>query len=201
MPPGGDASRLVSWTRPDVRRACSRSSSPAVWRRCASATPAASRLRCSTRSRRSRRTGARCWRAAPRARRRSCTTTSGSTTSSSPTTASRSSSTGSWPDAAAARRTSPTCCRAAWRADALRECWDALVAPLPRAPGRRRVSATTTSSECRFHYRQSLLYTVAPGIAMLGQMALAAATRAGSPTRSCCAPSRTPAELDAFATL
>ena len=51
----------------------------------------------------------------------------------------------------------------------LRDCWDMLL---------RRYHARLSAAgvrgygleECRFHYRQSLLYTLAPGIAMLGQM-------------------------------
>ena len=51
----------------------------------------------------------------------------------------------------------------------LRDCWDVLL---------RRYHARLSAAgvrgydlhQCRFHYRQSLLYTLAPGIAMLGQM-------------------------------
>src|SRR5215470_6851962 len=54
-------------------------------------------------------------------------------------------------------------------ADTLRDCCDVLL---------RRYHARLSAAgvrgydlnQCRFHYRQSLLYTLAPGIAMLGQM-------------------------------
>jgi thiamine kinase-like enzyme len=54
---------------------------------------------------------------------------------------------------------------------ALRECWHPLVQRY-----HARLSAGGVRGydldECRFDYRQSLLYTLAPGIAMLGQMQL-----------------------------
>jgi hypothetical protein len=54
--------------------------------------------------------------------------------------------------------------------------------------------------QCRFHYRQSLLYTVAPGIALLGQMALADDER-GLADALVLRTLTHADELDAFATL
>jgi hypothetical protein len=84
--------------------------------------------------------------------------------------------------------------------DALRECWDTLV---------RRYHARLLANgvqdydldECRFHYRQSLLYTVAPGIAMLGQMQLAGGDERGLADTLVLRTLTHAAELDAFATL
>jgi hypothetical protein len=55
-------------------------------------------------------------------------------------------------------------------------------------------------AQCRFHYRQSLLYTVAPGIAMLGQMQLAGDER-GLADALVLRTLTHADELDAFATL
>jgi aminoglycoside phosphotransferase (APT) family kinase protein len=84
--------------------------------------------------------------------------------------------------------------------DALRECWDTLV--------RRYHDRLLTNGvggydleECRFHYRQSLLYTVAPGIAMLGQMQLAGGDERGLADTLVLRTLTHAAELDAFATL
>jgi hypothetical protein len=55
--------------------------------------------------------------------------------------------------------------------DALRESWE----PLLRRYHDGLLAAGVRGydfDQCRHHYRQSLLYTLAPGIAMLGQMAL-----------------------------
>ncbi|MDQ1517416.1 MAG: hypothetical protein QOE80_3246 [Actinomycetota bacterium] len=84
--------------------------------------------------------------------------------------------------------------------DALRECWDVLV---------RRYHARLLAGgvggydldECRFHYRQSLLYTVAPGIAMLGQMQLGGGDARGLADTLILRTLTHAGELDAFATL
>jgi hypothetical protein len=84
--------------------------------------------------------------------------------------------------------------------DALRECWDLLV---------RRYHARLSAAgvvgydleECRFHYRQSLLYTVAPGIAMLGQMQLGGGDTRGLADTLILRTLTHAGELDAFATL
>jgi Ecdysteroid kinase-like family len=84
--------------------------------------------------------------------------------------------------------------------DALRECWDLLV---------RRYHARLQDGgvvgydleECRFHYRQSLLYTVAPGIAMLGQMQLAGGDARGLADTLILRTLTHAGDLDAFATL
>ena len=55
--------------------------------------------------------------------------------------------------------------------------------------------------QCRFHYRQSLLYTVAPGIAMLGQMQLGGGDARGLADTLILRTLTHAAELDAFATL
>ena len=55
--------------------------------------------------------------------------------------------------------------------------------------------------ECRFHYRQSLLYTVAPGIAMLGQMQIAGGDERGLADTLVLRTLTHAGELDAFATL
>jgi aminoglycoside/choline kinase family phosphotransferase len=84
--------------------------------------------------------------------------------------------------------------------DALRECWDSLV----RRYHQRLLAAGVQGygmEECRFHYRQSLLYTVAPGIAMLGQMQLAGGDERGLADTLVLRTLTHAAELDAFATL
>jgi aminoglycoside/choline kinase family phosphotransferase len=84
--------------------------------------------------------------------------------------------------------------------DALRGCWDTLV-------GRYHARLLTNGvqgyelEDCRFHYRQSLLYTVAPGIAMLGQMQLAGGDERGLADSLVLRTLTHAAELDAFATL
>jgi aminoglycoside phosphotransferase (APT) family kinase protein len=84
--------------------------------------------------------------------------------------------------------------------DALRECWDLLVRRY-----HARLSAAGVGGydldECRFHYRQSLLYTVAPGIAMLGQMQLGGGDARGLADTLILRTLTHAAELDAFATL
>jgi hypothetical protein len=55
--------------------------------------------------------------------------------------------------------------------------------------------------ECRFHYRQSLLYTLAPGIAMLGQMQLRGGDARGLADTLVLRTLTHAGELDAFATL
>jgi hypothetical protein len=84
--------------------------------------------------------------------------------------------------------------------DALRECWEALVG---RYHARLLASGVEgyDLDECRFHYRQSLLYTVAPGIAMLGQMQLAGGDERGLADTLVLRTLTHAAELDAFATL
>jgi aminoglycoside phosphotransferase (APT) family kinase protein len=84
--------------------------------------------------------------------------------------------------------------------DTLRECWDVLV---------RRYHARLSAAgvrgysleDCRFHYRQSLLYTVAPGIALLGQMQLQGGDERGLADTLVLRTLTHAAELDAFATL
>ena len=84
--------------------------------------------------------------------------------------------------------------------DALRDAWEPLVA---RYHERLLAGGVTDYDldECRFHYRQSLLYTVAPGIAMLGQMALAGGDERGLADTLVLRTLTHAAELDAFATL
>jgi thiamine kinase-like enzyme len=62
--------------------------------------------------------------------------------------------------------------------DALRDCWAQL---LERYHARLTAAGVRgyDLEVCRFHYRQSLLYTLAPGIAMLGQMQLAGGDERG----------------------
>jgi hypothetical protein len=55
--------------------------------------------------------------------------------------------------------------------------------------------------QCRFHYRQSLLYTLAPGIAMLGQMQLAGGDARGLADTLVLRTLTHAAELDALSTL
>jgi aminoglycoside/choline kinase family phosphotransferase len=84
--------------------------------------------------------------------------------------------------------------------DPLRDCWDLLV-------GRyhARLSAAGVRGygleECRFHYRQSLLYTLAPGIAILGQMQLQGGDDRGLADTLVLRTLTHAADLDAFATL
>jgi len=85
-------------------------------------------------------------------------------------------------------------------ADALRGCWDFLV---------RRYHARLLAGgvqgydleECRFHYRQSLLYTIAPGIALLGQMQLRGGDDRGLADALVQRTLTHASELDAFSTL
>jgi hypothetical protein len=84
--------------------------------------------------------------------------------------------------------------------DALRDCWELLL-------GRyhARLSAAGVRGydldECRFHYRQSVLYTVAPGIAMLGQMQLQGGDARGLADTLVLRTLTHADDLDAFATL
>ena len=84
--------------------------------------------------------------------------------------------------------------------DALRECWDVLV---QRYHDRLLDGGVVgyDLEECRFHYRQSLLYTVAPGIAMLGQMQIAGGDARGLADTLILRTLTQAGELDAFATL
>jgi Ser/Thr protein kinase RdoA (MazF antagonist) len=84
--------------------------------------------------------------------------------------------------------------------DALRDAWEPLVA---RYHSRLLAGGVTgyDLDECCFHYRQSLLYTVAPGIAMLGQMQLAGGDERGLADTLVLRTLTHAAELDAFATL
>jgi hypothetical protein len=82
----------------------------------------------------------------------------------------------------------------------LRECWDELV----QRYHARLLAAGVRGydlEECRFHYRQSLLYTVAPGIAMLGQMQLGGGDDRGLADTLILRTLTHADELDAFATL
>jgi aminoglycoside/choline kinase family phosphotransferase len=84
--------------------------------------------------------------------------------------------------------------------DALRDSWDTLV----RRYHRRLVAAGVGGydlEDCRFHYRQSLLYTVAPGIAMLGQMQLRGGDARGLADTLVLRTLTHAGDLDAFATL
>jgi hypothetical protein len=83
--------------------------------------------------------------------------------------------------------------------DALRQGWDLLV---QRYHARLQAGGVGgyDLEECRFHYRQSLLYTVAPGIAMLGQMQIGGDDRGLADTLILRTLTHA-AELDAFATL
>ena len=84
--------------------------------------------------------------------------------------------------------------------DALRECWDRLV---QRYHARLQDGGVVgyELEECRFHYRQSLLYTVAPGIAMLGQMQIGGGDARGLADTLILRTLTHAGELDAFATL
>src|SRR5215813_2410393 len=83
---------------------------------------------------------------------------------------------------------------------ALRDCWDMLL---------RRYHARLSAAgvrgydlhQCRFHYRQSLLYTLAPGIAMLGQMQLRGGDARGLADTLVLRTLTHASDLDAFATL
>lgn len=84
--------------------------------------------------------------------------------------------------------------------DELRDCWDLLV----RRYHARLLAAGVGGydlEECRFHYRQSLLYTVAPGIAMLGQMQLRGGDARGLADTLILRTLTHAGDLDAFATL
>ena len=84
--------------------------------------------------------------------------------------------------------------------DTLRDCWDVLL---------RRYHARLSDAgvrgygleECRFHYRQSLLYTLAPGIAMLGQMQVRGGDARGLADTLVLRTLTHASDLDAFATL
>jgi len=84
--------------------------------------------------------------------------------------------------------------------DTLRDCWDMLL---------RRYHARLSAAgvrgydlhQCRFHYRQSLLYTLAPGIAMLGQMQLRGGDARGLADTLVLRTLTHASDLDAFATL
>lgn len=84
--------------------------------------------------------------------------------------------------------------------DALRECWERLV---QRYHARLQDGGVIgyDLDECRFHYRQSLLYTVAPGIAMLGQMQIGGGDARGLADTLILRTLTHAGELDAFATL
>ena len=83
----------------------------------------------------------------------------------------------------------------------LRNCWDVLIrryhARLSAAAGVRGYDL----DQCRFHYRQSLLYTLAPGIAMLGQMQLHGGDARGLADTLVLRTLTHASDLDAFATL
>ena len=81
----------------------------------------------------------------------------------------------------------------------MRDSWEELVARYHQRLVERGV-ADYDLEQCRFHYRQSLLYTVAPGIAMLGQMAIAGDER-GLADALVLRTLTHADELDAFATL
>ena len=83
---------------------------------------------------------------------------------------------------------------------ALRDSWDVLL---------RRYHTQLSAAgvrgydlhQCRFHYRQSLLYTLAPGIAMLGQMQLRGGDARGLADTLVLRTLTHASDLDAFATL
>ncbi|MDP9182877.1 MAG: ecdysteroid 22-kinase family protein, partial [Actinomycetota bacterium] len=83
--------------------------------------------------------------------------------------------------------------------DVLREHWEAL---LRHYYDRLQAAGVTDYSweQCLVHYRQSLLYTLAPGVAMLGAMAIAGDER-GLADALVLRTLTHAAELDAFATL
>ncbi|MGH3376371.1 MAG: phosphotransferase, partial [Actinoallomurus sp.] len=84
--------------------------------------------------------------------------------------------------------------------DDLRQCWDVLLCRY-----HARLTAAGVGGydleECRFHYRQSLLYTLAPGIAMLGQMQLQGGDARGLADALVLRTLTHASDLDAFATL
>jgi len=84
--------------------------------------------------------------------------------------------------------------------ETLRECWDQLIRRY-----HARLSATGIRGydldQCRFHYRQSLLYTLAPGIAMLGQMQLHAGDARGLADTLVLRTLTHAGDLESFATL
>jgi hypothetical protein len=84
--------------------------------------------------------------------------------------------------------------------DGLRDCWEQLVQRY-----HARLSAAGVRGygleQCRFHYRQSLLYTLAPGIAMLGQMQLACGDARGLADTFVLRTLTHADDLDAFETL
>jgi aminoglycoside/choline kinase family phosphotransferase len=84
--------------------------------------------------------------------------------------------------------------------ETLRQCWDQLVQRY-----HARLSAAGVRGydldQCRFHYRQSLLYTPAPGIAMLGQMQLRGGDARGLADTLVLRTLTHASDLDAFATL
>jgi len=84
--------------------------------------------------------------------------------------------------------------------DELRESWDML---LRRYHARLSVAGVRGYGleECRFHYRQSLLYTLAPGIAMLGQMQVRGDDARGLADTLVLRTLTHASDLDAFATL
>jgi ecdysteroid kinase len=84
--------------------------------------------------------------------------------------------------------------------DALRDCWEQLVDRYHdglSAAGVRDYDL----EQCRFHYRQSLLYTLAPGIALLGQMALAGGDSRGLADTLVLRTLTHAGDLDSFGTL
>jgi phosphotransferase family enzyme len=83
--------------------------------------------------------------------------------------------------------------------DVLRGAWEGLLRRYHERLGARGV-AGYSFDECRRHYRQSLLYTLAPGVAMLGAMAIAGDER-GLADALVLRTLTHAAELDAFATL
>jgi hypothetical protein len=83
--------------------------------------------------------------------------------------------------------------------DALRDSWERLLSRYHQGLVDRGVRGYDLE-QCRFHYRQSLLYTVAPGIAMLGAMQVAGDERGLADTLVLRTLTHAD-ELDAFATL
>jgi hypothetical protein len=85
------------------------------------------------------------------------------------------------------------------RPDVLRGAWEGLLQRYHQRLCARGVAGYSWD-ECRVHYRQSLLYTLAPGVAMLGAMAIAGDERGLADTLVLRTLTHA-AELDAFATL
>lgn len=83
--------------------------------------------------------------------------------------------------------------------DDLRANWEALLRRYHDGLGTRGVTGYSWE-QCLVHYRQSLLYTLAPGVAMLGAMAIAGDERGLADTLVLRTLTHA-AELDAFATL